>query len=237
MYCDEWALQKVREDRFLIDRYDNWLLEEMRPLLGRRVLEIGCGLGNFTHHLVDSEIIVGIDISVESTEQVRARYSAYPQVKAFAASITDGACLALSQYHFDTAISINVLEHIEDDQQALANTWYLLQPGGVLLLVVPAFNWLYGSMDSSIGHFRRYDKRLLAAKLESVGFQIQSQKYMNGLGAMGWFVNGRLLKHKTPPQGQLRLINSIIPLVQRFESVISPPIGLSLFAVARRPEA
>lgn len=237
MYCDEQALQKVREDRFLIDRYDGWLFDEMRPFLGRRVLEIGCGLGNFTHHLVDSEVLVGIDVSAKSIEQVCDRYAMNPQVHAFVADITDEACLELKRFCFDTAVSINVLEHIEDDRRALTNTWHLLQPGGVLLLVVPAFEWLYGSMDRSIGHCRRYGKQALADRLESAGFQIQSQKYLNGLAALGWFVNGRLLKQTTPPQGQLRLINPIIPLMQRLEAIVSPPIGLSLFTIARRTES
>jgi SAM-dependent methyltransferase len=237
MYCDEQALQKVREDRFLIDRYDGWLFDEMHPFLGNRILEVGCGLGNFTNNLVDSEVVVGIDVSAESIEQVRDRYSEHPHVHTFVADITDDACLELGRFCFDTVISINVLEHIEDDQRALVNTWRLLQPGGVLLLVVPAFEWLYGSMDRSIGHYRRYGKLELAAQLESVGFQIESQKYLNALAALGWLVNGRLLKQTTPPQGQLRLINPIIPLMQRLEAVVSPPIGLSLFTVARRMES
>jgi len=236
MYCDEQALQRVREDRFLINRYDDWLFDQMRPFLGKRILEIGCGLGNLAHYLIRGEVVVGIDISAESIDQVRARYAAHPQVQALVYDIADETCLELGRFRFDTAISINVLEHIEDDQRALSHMWYLLQPGGVLLLVVPAFDWLYGSMDRSIGHFRRYNKQGLADILESIGFQIQFQKYLNALGALGWLVNGRLLKNKTPPQGQLRLMNPIIPLIRRLEGTISPPIGLSLFTVAHRLE-
>ena len=51
MEYSEAALQKVREDRLLIDAVDQWLYEEITPHLGHRVLEIGCGLGNFAHHM------------------------------------------------------------------------------------------------------------------------------------------------------------------------------------------
>lgn len=236
MQYDEQSLQKVREDRFLISHYDSWLFQEMQPFLGQRILEIGCGLGNFTHHLVDRQLVVSIDISANSIAHMRDRYATHSHIHALVADITSPKCLDLAQFELDTAISINVFEHIENDVEAFKHTWQLLQPGGVLLLVVPALDWLYGNMDRAIGHFRRYSKRDLVNKLEIGGFEVQIQKYINAPATIGWLVNGRVLKRKTPPQRQLKLLNPIIPFVQRIERIVSPPFGLSLFTIASRPK-
>jgi hypothetical protein len=129
---------------------------------------------------------------------------------------------------------LNVFEHIEDDAAALSSTYNILAQGGTLILIVPAHAWLYGSMDSSIGHCRRYTKAMLKQKLDAAGFQTIQLKYINLLGAVGWFINGKLLKRKTPPADQLKLLNRWIPLLQKAETIIKPPFGISLLAIARK---
>lgn len=228
------ALDEVRHSRLLIDRLDAWLYSEISPYMGDRVLDVGCGLGNLLRHLLDRELVIGIDLHASSVEAVKREFDACQHVKAFVQDITDDSALALAGYRFDTIVSLNVLEHIRDDASALSNMFEILSPGGILVLIVPAHRWLYGSMDSSIGHFRRYDKNRLAAKLTEVGFSVERQYYLNCLGSLGWFVNGRVLRREVPPRGQLRLFNWVVPLVQAMEHVMHPPVGLSLVSVSRR---
>ena len=102
-----------------------------------------------------------------------------------------------------------------------------------MIVIVPAHGWLYGTMDSSIGHFRRYTKRTMTYKLELAGFVVEKQLYLNVLGALGWFVNGRLLRQTVPPSGQLEWFNRIVPLVSWVERRVRLPIGLSLVSIAR----
>lgn len=235
MDFDQGALQAVREGRLLIDRYDAWLFEEFKPYLGRRIFEIGCGLGNLTGHFLDSDLVVGIDTSDDSVADVKRRFAGHPNVQAFSLSITDPQVLGLMDMRFDTAVSLNVFEHIDDDELALHHTCKLLQPGvGTLILIVPAHSWLYGTMDSSIGHYRRYTKSTLGRKLEQSGFRVVHQKYINVLGALGWFVNGRILKRTVPPTGQLKTFNMLVPSLQRVETLLPPPFGISLLAVAKK---
>lgn len=70
MNADENAIQTVREDRLLIDKYDVWLFKIFEPFLGKRLIEIGCGLGNLLVHLLDKEKVVGIEHSEEVVSQV-----------------------------------------------------------------------------------------------------------------------------------------------------------------------
>ena len=155
-------------------------------------------------------------------------------MRAFAYDITDPSVLRLTRFGFDTAISLNVLEHIEDDLLALRHIWQLLRPGGRLVVIVPAHGWLYGTMDYSIGHYRRYNRQDMDHKIRAAGFRIESQKYMNVLGMLGWFANGRILRQDIPPSDQLKLFNLVVPLVRTVEHIVPPPFGLSLLSIARR---
>lgn len=230
----EEALQVVRERRFLIDKYDSWLFDEIEQFLGQRVLEVGCGLGNLLMYLVDRQFVVGIETSPEVVKQATRNLAAFQNVSVLEYSITDPEILELQSMRFDSAISLNVFEHVEDDELAMKHTAKLLEPNAYFTLIVPAHKRLYGTMDRSIGHIRRYNKSLATRKLEKVGFVIVLQKYLNFLGALGWFVNGRILKRKVPPSGQLRIFNHIVPVIKTLEHAFPPPIGISLITVAQR---
>ena len=233
-FNDDAALQTVRETRLLIDQCDAWLFDEFSPYMGQRVLEIGCGLGNQIRYFIDRELIVGIDSCRESIYEDEQKFLDYPAVKVFNLSITDPDVLSLTDFEFDTAISVNVFEHIEEDRLAIAHTLSLLQPCGKFILVVPAHPWLYGSMDRSIGHYRRYTKKSLECELVSAGFRVIFQKYINMMGALGWLVNGRILRRRVPPTGQLRLINRLVPALRFFETLINPLFGISLLTISQK---
>jgi len=231
---DETALQEVRERRLLIDRCDDWLFAEVAPFVGQRVLEVGCGLGNLTSHLLDKELVVAVDLDTDSVKHVSERFLEYANVHAFTCDITDPAVLWLERFGFDTVISLNVLEHIENDGLALRHIWHLLRPGGRLVLIVPSHSWLYGTMDSAIGHHRRYSKRDMEQKLRATDFRVESHRYMNSLGALGWFVNGRILRQNVPPKDQLKVFNLLVPFVRTVEHMVPPFFGISLLSIARK---
>ncbi|HOU11947.1 MAG TPA: class I SAM-dependent methyltransferase [Anaerolineae bacterium] len=232
MQFDEKALHEVRQTRFLINRVDDWIYEEITPFVGNRVLEVGCGLGNLFPRLHDRELIFGIDTSEESIRELKQRFIHAPNIQAQVYDICDPAVLDLKPNAFDTIISLNVLEHIADDTAALVNMRQLLTAGH-LVVIVPAHSWLYGTMDSSIGHFRRYDKEQMQVKLSQAGFEIVMQRYLNFAGALGWFVSGKILRKKTPPANQLRLFNLLVPFLRYIEANINSPVGVSLLSVAR----
>ena len=234
MQYDEAALQQVRETRLLIDRCDAWLFETIQPYLGSRVLEIGCGLGNLTRHLLDRDLVVGVDIDQRSINFVLDTYGSRKNVEAYSYDASDPAILSLGLGRFDTVVSLNVFEHIEDDLAALDHVRKLLEPDGRFVLIVPSHMFLYGTMDSSIGHYRRYDIKCMTEKLNSVGLAPIEQRYLNPLGALGWLLNGRVFRRKVPPIGQLKIFNRIMPLVETAERLIDAPFGLSLLSVSRR---
>ena len=234
MNYDESALQRVREDRLLIDRCDAWLFEEIEPFLGQRILEVGCGLGNLARLLRDRELYIGIDSCGESVSVLQTQYVNDSNMKFLCMDVTDPSVDGLGNHRLDTVVSMNVFEHIDDDVIALRQVCRLLQPDGWLVLVVPAHDFLYGTMDRAIGHCRRYTKASMARKMAAAGLRVHEQKYLNALGALGWFVNGRILRQPVPPSNQLRAFNKIVPIVQKMERIVKSPIGISLLTIAKR---
>ena len=217
-----------------VDRYNEWIFEQFRPYAGRRVLDVGCAIGNITQYLLDREFVCGIDVVEEFTIEIRKRFAGQPNFKAALFDIADPAVTTLASDNIDTIISVNVLEHVEDDRQALDNMHRILAPGGKLLLLVPALQWLYGTMDAADNHFRRYSKRILRERVSAAGFDVQKVYYMNLIGIAGWFVNGKILKNDLISTSHYSLYNRIVPVIAKVESMIHPPIGLSLVIVATK---
>lgn len=230
------ALAEVRSSRLLINRLDEWLFDEIKPDLGRRIIEIGCGHGNFTEFFLscDNDLVFTTDIDPESVDNVLRRYGTDTRLTAKVHNVCDPVSVEIRDARADTVFSLNVLEHIEDDRLALANIAGMLVPGGKAIIIVPAHDWAYGTMDKSIGHYRRYTKKSIRERMQEAGFGVERQSYMNLLGLLGWFVNARILRKQIPPNGQLRLFNKLVPAIRTFERALPPPAGISVLTVATR---
>ena len=205
--------------------------------LGQRVVEVGCGVGNFTATLLDREAIIAVDNDVDCLDRLRDRFSNRPNLHVFAADASDDAFLEVARFQPDSCACLNVLEHIEDDRKALRNMAAVLAPGGVVVLLVPAFPSLYGLIDRNLGHWRRYRRGSLAGLAEAAGLRLRRIHYMNTIGFFGWWVNARVLRRDTQSAGQIEVFDRLlVPLMSRLEDLAPPPFGQSLFAVMEKPE-
>ena len=128
---------------------------------------------------------------------------------------------------------LDPMEHIEDDRATLSDMREILQPGGRLVLLVPALAKLYGSLDVHLRHFRRYEKAELEEKVRAAGFQIEELRFVNRPGIFGWWLNGSVLRRRVLPRGQLLAFKFLMPMLKREENH-PPSSGLSLLAIARR---
>lgn len=218
-------------------RYFEWQFRLAEPYLGERVLEIGCGLGNFTRHLLDRELILSIDSEAACVTQHRIRFAEYPNVVTLHQDIEDSAFLKLREYAPDSAVCLNVLEHVRDDVRALTHAYGILPPGGKLAVIVPAFQSLYGPIDQRLGHYRRYSKDSLGRAAARAGFRIRTLRYMNGVGFFAWWVNARILKRTEQSPAQIAVFDTIAaPLLPKVEALIEPSVGQSVYAVLAKPE-
>jgi glycosyltransferase involved in cell wall biosynthesis len=224
------TLQRMRK----LHRYNQWIFSKFRPFLGRRVLEIGSGIGNITKFLLDRDFVIASDVEPKYLTLLKNIFGPYKKIVVEDLDISGSDIERYRSYRIDSVICFNVLEHIDKDEKALENIFNLLEPKGRLLLFVPSHRWLYGSLDQYLGHYRRYDKEELKKKLENVGFKIMVLKHFNQSGILGWYLNGKILGRKELPAYQLRVYNLLVPLF-KLEELCQLPFGTSLLAVAEKP--
>ncbi len=219
------------------DGYNRWMFEKIRPYLGRRIIEIGSGIGNFTGAILStgaSDVVV-TDTSAAYLQRLRDRLEGDTRIATAVWDLNDPPATGLREFA-DAAVCLNVLEHIPNDLGAMRNIRDSLAPGGRLVALVPAKAWLFGSLDERLGHCRRYEKPELVEKLVEAGYDVEAVHCMNAVGMVGWFVNARLLKHETIPPRHVKVFEGLIPAVRLVDGVATRLFGgLSLIAVARRP--
>jgi SAM-dependent methyltransferase len=220
------------------DHFNQEVFRRVERFIGRRTLEVGTGIGIFTHRLLARcDLVVGVDVVPEFVARCATRFASAANLELHHAAMGCGVPPPLAGRSFDTIVCMNVLEHIEDDQRTLADLFTLLEPGGRLVLVVPQYPWLYNALDANDGHYRRYRRPGLAARLGTAGFALEHTSRFNLAGIAGWFINGTLLRRRELPNEQMRLYDRLVPWLFRLERLVGPPAGLSLLMVARRPPA
>ena len=217
----------------LTHNYNKWVIDLMAPFLGQKLLEVGCGIGNLTYYLQDRGRLTCIDLSELYLAHMRIDF---PDVRFLREDASGEGLTELAGESFDTVVCVNVLEHIKDDGRALANFRHVLTPGGRLVLHVPAMSALYGSLDRNLDHYRRYDRKELLARLNEAGFEVERLYYCNLLATLGWYWNARVLRKREIATWPTILFDKFIPLIAAIERRCKPPFGMSLFAVARKPE-
>jgi hypothetical protein len=94
--------------------------------------------------------------------------------------------------------------------------------------------WLYSILDYEVGHYRRYTRAELSAKLEAAGFAVVEAKYVNLPGALGWYLAHVLLKRRIYSPLSFRVYNFLAPSFRRLESLLTPPFGLSVLCVGKK---
>jgi SAM-dependent methyltransferase len=227
-----------------LEPYNRWLVGRFAHAVGKRVLEIGAGFGNLTRHFVekqpggpDRELVVASDVDPVAVEYLKGTFRDVPSVRvaSYRFPLAGSEREEIRALGIDTIVCCNVLEHIEDDASTLADMAAILSPGGRLVLLVPSLRWLYGALDEQLHHFRRYEKKELEEKLAKAGFAIEDCRFVNRIGILGWFVNGKIFKRRVLPKSQLQAFRLFLPLLER-EETNPPSSGLSLLAFARKPD-
>ncbi|MDQ5857447.1 MAG: glycosyltransferase [Acidobacteriota bacterium] len=219
-----------------LEPYNRWLVSRFESAVGRRVLEIGAGFGNITKHLKGRELVVASDLDPVAIEHLKGTFrdDRGVRVASYRFPLDASALAEIRATRIDTIVCLNVLEHIEDDRATLADMYSLLEPGGRLVLLVPAFQSLFSSLDVHLRHFRRYEKDDLAQKVREAGFTLDDLRFVNRPGIFGWWLNGKVLRRQVLPRGQLLAFKFLMPLLRR-EEKRPPTAGLSLIALATKP--
>ncbi len=216
------------------ENYADWITDMIAPYAKGEIVEIGAGHGTMSERLSQLGHVTASEPSERAAERLRTRFAGNPKV-----TVEQGtADEVMAPEQFDTAVLINVLEHIPDDVAALKDIYRGLRRGGTVAIFVPAHEALYSEFDHQIGHQRRYRRSTLAGALTQAGFEIDELRYVNLPGLLAWFLVARLGR-RTPTESQLAVLfdRYFVPVLKRAENHWVMPTGVSLLAIGRRPDA
>lgn len=220
--------------------YYRWVWQIFEPYVGKRLVEVGSGTGSFAKLLLGSQpdSLTLIEPSAEMFAKLKTRaaeFSGAAEVRIHHAMFRPLADKIKSETDPDSIIYVNVLEHVEEDEEELRAIHRTLAPGGHLFIFVPALGFLYSDFDKALGHFRRYSKKELEGKVAAAGFRIRELKFFDSLGIIPWWVNFRLLGAGDARPRNVELYDRLaVPLVKKIESIIEPPLGKNLILVAQK---
>ena len=221
--------------------YRRWIMEYLKPFIGRHIVEVGAGMGAFSELIFQtqpksltvlepssnmySHLMTVLERANKDVVQVRQCD--------LAGALADGS---LRLQPLDTAVYINVLEHIDDDAAELETVYSALSPGGHILIFVPALPFLMSRMDREIGHFRRYTLKALQAKCSAAGFRIRHARYFDLFGIVPWWIKYRVLNATTLGARAVRLHDRwVVPVSRAIENIRRPPIGKNIILIGQKP--
>lgn len=208
-------------------RFNAWMADTIRPLCGDRVLEIGAGVGNLTRALLPREKYVASDINPLYLDTLSTLRATRPYLEVCRCDVTDVASFPDNPQGFDTVICLNVLEHVENDHDALSNIAAALAPGGRAVVLVPQGPWNMGSLDRVLGHVRRYTRQSFEQLAVSCGLVMEQMLEFNRVGTPAWFLNGRILKRERFGWVQVTALDTLTPMFRVVdESLPFPPLSI-----------
>ena len=181
-----------------MEAYPAYLLKQVSAALGNRVWEIGVGNGQTARYLLRQDrFVLGTDIDDECLVSLRESVLQEPaelmqRLSVAHCNLEDPITMVpLQSFLADSVVCFNVLEHISEDHRALRAIHDTVAPNAKLGIIVPAHNRLYGCMDKEAGHYRRYSRSSLRDVLRRSGWQVSTCRYINALGAAGWWYHNR----------------------------------------------
>lgn len=214
-------------------RFNIWMGDTLRPYIGNRVLEIGAGIATLTNQFIPRELYVASDLNPNYLHYLRSYSVGKPYVRVMRIDASKLSDFDGLEEMFDTVIMVNVLEHVPDGPQALRNLWSALKPNGRVIIVVPQHPALFGTLDEALEHRERYVTDGLKQSLNGAGFHVEKVFDLNRTAVPAWWLNGKLLGRKKFSRLQLKVLDTIMPLVRRIDRLV-PWGGLSLIAIAMK---
>jgi 2-polyprenyl-3-methyl-5-hydroxy-6-metoxy-1,4-benzoquinol methylase len=206
---------------------------QVAPYVQGTVLDVGCGLGVNAAY-VANDSVTGYTF-LEPDGALLQQLSAHiPLPPTITQRRIEGTTEKLKGERYDTLLYIDVLEHIEDATTELQRANELLATGGHLIIVVPAYPFLYSPFDRAIGHYRRYTERMLDEQMPR-SLQKILVRYLDSAGFALSLGNKLLLRRTSPTMAQISFWDRcIVPLSRITDKVVGHAFGRSMVAVYRK---
>jgi SAM-dependent methyltransferase len=223
---------------------DRWHFELLQPYLGSKILEVGAGAGRITALAAEAgghDELLAIEPSPHFFELLQRRAGSLPKTTLMQTEA--GGLLPHYAVHFDSVFSVHVMEHIEHDRAFLEEMLALTRPGGSVIILVPALPFLFSELDRNIGHYRRYNKKMVRTLIQDLPVEIQHLAYNNFLGVLGSLCFSKVGKINYQKDDSARrkffaayrfFSEYVVPGIRVIEKFVPVPVGLNLTVVLRK---
>jgi len=223
----------------LFSHAHNWkgyYKKHLNPYIIGKVLEVGAGIGETTTHLLNTKVDCWLCLEPDASLAIKIQEKLDTHRLPNNCSLHVGTTNDITSTNtYDTVIYIDVIEHIEKDQEEIQRASKLLKSGGHLIILVPAHQWLYSPFDKAIGHFRRYNKKRL---LQVIPSELKKEKlfFLDSLGLLASLTNKFFLKKEYPTIAQVKFWDKmIVPVSKLTDPLIGFSSGKSLIGVWKKP--
>ncbi len=226
--------------------YQKWFFELVSPYLGKRILEVGSGIGNMSTWLNVGDLLTLSEADEALIPVLKNKilnhFKDKEKIEIYKVDLENSKWVdELKLKNFDTIISFNVMEHIVDHFSSFSNFYEILKASNVdgtkkIITIVPAHQWAYGTFDSKFKHIRRYSYKDFYQIRENcfptadIKFQ-----YINLIGLAGWVLMGKILKKENLGNSSVDLFEKICPHIKKFDNFLHQnlriPVGQSILCV------
>lgn len=220
--------------------YRRWIMDLFTPFLGKNIVEVGAGTGVYSELLLATNpyrltiLEPSYNLYLRLTE-ILPKFDPRGVLTVLHSNFPDVLSEAWKERTPDTAVYINVLEHIADDNAELHSVYNALPDGGRILIFVPAMPFLMSRMDRELGHFRRYTLRQLEGRCRAAGFKIRLARYFDAAGVLPWWIKYRLLQSNTLEAAAVRFHDRfVVPVSRKIERMFTPPYGKNIIMVGEK---
>ncbi|HTW66124.1 MAG TPA: glycosyltransferase [Bryobacteraceae bacterium] len=233
LYTDSAA--EILDAFSVAPRFNQWMADTIRPFLGRRVLEIGAGMGNLTRPLsLGRDRYVASDVDSRHLARLKATLKHRVNIEVHSGDAERPQDFEQFHESMESVVCLNVMEHVDDDLVCARNMYSALLSGGRAVVLVPHGPPAFGTLDAVLGHRRRYTRKSLNGVLERAGFVVEKIIAFNRISWPAWYIQGKLLRRLRISRLSLRLFDASVFLWRRLDRLIPfPPI--SLIAIAKKP--
>jgi glycosyltransferase involved in cell wall biosynthesis len=215
-------------------QYVNWLTSVLRPFVGDTVLELRAGIGNVAARLMSRRVLyIATEKDPLYLHALQNRFLRTPNVPVRRLDPANPSDFGVVPERVETVLCVNVLEYVDQPEATVRAMRECLQAGGSALVLVPQGPKLFGTLDETMGHRRRFEQSELRGLLEKSGFDVVRMIQLNKFGTPAWALHGRLLRHRHIKKITLKVFDKTVWLWRRLDGLL-PWHGLSLIAVARR---
>jgi SAM-dependent methyltransferase len=207
----------------------------IRPYINGEVIEIGAGIGSNTPFLKLSKDVHWTCLEPDPHLVARLEENIRKETSTKNCEIVCGTLSDIcEEKRFDTIIYIDVLEHIQNDEEELELAATRLRHDGCIIVLSPAHQRLFTPFDAAIGHFRRYNKSMLR-KITPPGARLEMAMYLDVAGLALSSANLLVLRQSMPTLHQLAFWDKwVIPFSRILDPLLLNSIGKTIVAVWRK---